>query len=239
MTTQAARTVQAIGARRPQQRSAAGITATSPSNGWINPVQGASMPGPGSLYGDPRTHGPHRGVDLNSDDGMGSPIRAAADGTVSWIWSDMGGFGILIEHGNDWQTKYQHLGSKDQTVQPYAVPNGSQVRQGQIIGFMGDSGNANGPHLHYSMLHNGVFVDPMSTGFFTGAVNLDRIDDQVAPETAEARRTTLRQMIPELLSAASHVTAGGNRLSYAQILDERIRLRGADQALGSQDEQVM
>lgn len=230
MSSQAARTVQATGLRRPTQTATTAITPTSPSNGWVNPVQGSPRPTGGSLFGAPRTGHSHGGVDLNAAEGngAGTPIRAAADGTVSWIYSDAGGFGVVIEHTNGWQTKYQHLGTKDSTVKPYAVANGTQVRQGQIIGYMGDTGNpeAGAYHLHFSMLQNGVNVDPMGTGFYDGVVNVDRIDEQVTPESTQTRAANMRSIMTEMLANVSNAAAGGIRKSYQQILDERLAQGG-------------
>lgn len=229
LPAQAQATVQALRLRRPgsQRTGVPSAPLTQPSNGWINPVQGAPQPGPGSLFGDPRTNWVHQGVDLNAPTGgAGFPIRAAADGVASWIYSTAGGFGVLVEHANGWSTKYYHLGTRDQTVKPYAIANGTRVRQGQIIGYMGDSGNANGPHLHFGMLYNGIPVDPMQTGFFTGTVDMDRFDNSATIDVsaaAEPVRNSIRSVMTGLLTAASHVTAGGNRLTYEQVLDQRLR----------------
>ncbi len=98
---------------------------------------------------------PHLGVDWAAP--IGTPILAAGNGTITAAGWDSGyGRRIEIQHANGYVTTYNHLsgfarGTKD----------GAHVRQGQVIGYLGESGLATGPHLHYEILVNGHFVDPM------------------------------------------------------------------------------
>jgi len=96
----------------------------------------------------------HRGTDYAAP--TGTPVRATADGTVTWAARN-GSFGnlVVIEHQGNYETKYAHLNS-------YAngIRNGARVRQGQVIGYVGATGAATGPHLHYEFLINGVHHDP-------------------------------------------------------------------------------
>jgi murein DD-endopeptidase MepM/ murein hydrolase activator NlpD len=98
---------------------------------------------------------PHLGVDLAAS--QGTPVRAAADGTVSWA-SVKGGYGNLVEitHPNGYATRYGHL-----SAIAVGVVRGGMVRQGEVIGYVGMTGLATAPHLHYEVRRKGVPVDPM------------------------------------------------------------------------------
>lgn len=97
----------------------------------------------------------HKGVDLAAP--TGTPIKAAADGRISFVgWS--GGYGRLVEIKNmgAYSTRYGHMSRFVPTLK-----KGDRVRQGQIIGYVGQSGVATGPHLHYEIYVNGVAYDPL------------------------------------------------------------------------------
>ncbi|MGQ7960801.1 peptidoglycan DD-metalloendopeptidase family protein [Pseudomonas sp. SP16.1] len=98
----------------------------------------------------------HKGVDYAAP--RGTPIKAAGDGRVS-LAGRHGGYGntVIIQHGQRYRTLYAHM-------QGFAkgIRNGSSVKQGQIIGYIGTTGLSTGPHLHYEFQVNGVHVDPLS-----------------------------------------------------------------------------
>jgi murein DD-endopeptidase MepM/ murein hydrolase activator NlpD len=97
---------------------------------------------------------PHLGIDYAAP--TGTPVRAAADGTVVLAgWS--GGYGrtVRIRHGRGLETLYGHLSR-------IAVKNGEHVQQGELIGAVGSTGLASGPHLDYRTLRNGVYVNPLT-----------------------------------------------------------------------------
>lgn len=98
----------------------------------------------------------HTGVDWTED--TGSPVFAAGNGTIVKAEWDSGGYGrkIEVQHLNGYMTAYAHLSGFARGIQP-----GAKVRQGQIIGYVGSTGLSTGPHLHYEVLVNGRFVDPM------------------------------------------------------------------------------
>ncbi len=98
----------------------------------------------------------HTGVDWAED--TGAPIFAAGNGTVIKADWDSGGYGrkVEIQHLNGYATHYAHMSAFAKGVQP-----GARVRQGQIIGYVGNTGLSTGPHLHYEVQINGNFVDPM------------------------------------------------------------------------------
>lgn len=99
---------------------------------------------------------PHKGVDYAA--AIGTPIKAAGDGRVTFRGTK-GGYGrtIMIRHGSQYTTLYAHM-SKFRS----SVKNGSRVRQGQVIGYVGKSGLATGPHLHYEFRVNGVHRNPLT-----------------------------------------------------------------------------
>mgnify|MGYP004459668721 FL=1 len=100
----------------------------------------------------------HKGVDIGTP--MGTPVLAAKSGTVTWAsWN--GGYGncIIISHGNGNSTLYGHLSD-------YNVTTDQQVKQGQVIGYSGNTGNSTGPHLHFGIIENSNWIDPLN--YLTG-----------------------------------------------------------------------
>jgi murein DD-endopeptidase MepM/ murein hydrolase activator NlpD len=98
----------------------------------------------------------HSGVDLAAR--TGTPIYAGGDGVIQYAgWQSGYGNKIEIEHVNGFETAYGHMSRLAQGIRP-----GTRVRQGQVIGYVGSTGNSTGPHLHYEILINGNFVDPLS-----------------------------------------------------------------------------
>lgn len=100
----------------------------------------------------------HKGVDIGTP--MGTPVLAAKSGTVTWAsWN--GGYGncIIISHGNGNSTLYGHLSG-------YNVTTDQQVKQGQVIGYSGNTGNSTGPHLHFGIIENSNWIDPLN--YLTG-----------------------------------------------------------------------
>jgi murein DD-endopeptidase MepM/ murein hydrolase activator NlpD len=98
----------------------------------------------------------HNGVDYAAN--TGTPIWATADGTVTHR-GVKGSYGNMVEirHANGFVTRYAHLSGFARGAQL-----GSRVTQGQIIGYVGSTGLATGPHLHYELLQSGRFKDPLT-----------------------------------------------------------------------------
>jgi murein DD-endopeptidase MepM/ murein hydrolase activator NlpD len=98
----------------------------------------------------------HKGVDYAAP--TGTPVRAAGDGRVQ-MRGRYGGYGnaIILEHGSGVSTLYGHLSRFAKGIGP-----GSRVRQGQVIGYVGMTGLATGPHLHYEYRVNGVHRNPQT-----------------------------------------------------------------------------
>ncbi len=97
----------------------------------------------------------HKGVDYAAP--RGTPIKAAGDGKVL-LAGRRGGYGntVIIQHGNTYRTLYGHMQGFAKGVQ-----TGGNVKQGQVIGYIGTTGLSTGPHLHYEFQVNGVHVDPL------------------------------------------------------------------------------
>ena len=100
----------------------------------------------------------HKGVDIGTP--MGTPVLAAKAGKVTWASSN-GGYGqcVIISHGKGNSTLYGHLSG-------YNVKVGDMVSQGQVIAYSGNTGNSTGPHLHFGIMENDGWVDPLT--YLTG-----------------------------------------------------------------------
>ena len=96
---------------------------------------------------------PHRGIDLGAD--RGSPVYSTADGVIKSVKRISGyGMQVLIDHGYGYQTRYAHLSK-------YHVAEGQQIKRGELIGEVGNTGVSTGPHLHYEVIYLGRHVDPI------------------------------------------------------------------------------
>ena len=135
--------------REAQQRSSVpAVVAPSGSGvlGW--PVSGPVTSGFGVRWGRM-----HEGIDIAV--GEGTPVRAAAAGTVIYAgW--MSGYGnlVAVDHGNGLSTAYAHNSS-------LAVSVGQSVAAGEIVSYSGNTGNSTGPHVHFEVRVNGSAVDPL------------------------------------------------------------------------------
>lgn len=100
----------------------------------------------------------HKGVDIGTP--MGTPVLAAKAGKVTWASSN-GGYGqcVIISHGKGNSTLYGHLSG-------YNVKVGDMVSQGQVIAYSGNTGKSTGPHLHFGIMENDGWVDPLT--YLTG-----------------------------------------------------------------------
>jgi len=135
--------------RGAQERAGSTGSGQPSSAGLIWPCDGAVVSGFGMRWGRM-----HEGIDIAC--AAGTPNRAAAAGTVIYAgW--MGGYGnlVVIDHGNGLSTAYGHASS-------LAVSVGQTVSQGQTVSYVGATGHATGPHLHFEVRVNGTAVDPLA-----------------------------------------------------------------------------
>jgi murein DD-endopeptidase MepM/ murein hydrolase activator NlpD len=95
----------------------------------------------------------HPGLDIAAD--RGTPIHATADGTVETAgYNGNYGMSVLLTHGYGIGTRFGHMSK-------VAVKPGQHVRRGDVIGYVGSTGHATGPHLHYEILFNGRPINPL------------------------------------------------------------------------------
>ena len=95
----------------------------------------------------------HRGTDFAAP--MGTPIMASGDGVVTRArWCGGGGNCIKIKHNSSYETIYAHMKNFAR-----GIKEGVRVNQGQIIGYVGSTGNSTGPHLHYEVVQGGVKIN--------------------------------------------------------------------------------
>ena len=125
---------------------------------------------------------PHRGIDYAAR--RGTPVLASGDGKVTTRkQNNASGKYIVVQHGEQYTTKYLHLSAFGKGINP-----GKSVKQGQTIGYVGATGWATGSHLHYEFLVNGVHRNP-KTVLLPKALpivkaELERFRDSVAPALA-------------------------------------------------------
>jgi len=149
----------------------------------------------------------HTGVDWATP--YGTPIFASGNGVVEKVgWE--GGYGkyVRLKHNNGYETAYGHMSAFAKGMEP-----GKRVRQGQVIGFVGSTGMSTGAHVHYEILVNGRFVDPMR-------IKLPRGRSLEGPLMAnfEKERDRLDAMMNNRggtarVSDAAAATAGGRQTS--------------------------
>ena len=117
-------------------------------SGWISSYFGKRT--------DPFTGKPanHTGIDFAGK--LGDPVVAVADGVVTWS-ADRYGYGVMVElnHGNGYSTRYAHNAEN-------LVVVGDEVKKGQAVAHMGETGRATGPNLHFEVLKNGRRVNPVN-----------------------------------------------------------------------------
>ena len=103
-----------------------------------------------------KTRRPHRGVDYAAK--TGTPIIATGDGKVHFI-GNKGGYGrtVILSHSGRYTTLYAHMSRYRRGLR-----KGKKVKQGQVIGYIGSSGLATGPHLHYEFRVNGIHRNPLT-----------------------------------------------------------------------------
>lgn len=147
-------------------------------------------------YGRSTGGGFHNGIDYEGK--VGEPIFAAADGVINHQdWYFNYGRTVKISHADNFETLYAHMSRFADGVGP-----GSRVHKGDLIGYIGSSGRSTGPHLHFSVVVSGQFVDPAPYVSEKGGASV------LAGESL----VSFRQWQQELRKAAVSGEQGGSRL---------------------------
>ena len=138
----------------------------------IKPVKNEDLIRMASGYGwrsDPFTKARkrHWGMDFSSP--VGTPVYASGDGVVERADQDAAGYGkhITINHGFGYVSLYAHLSK-------YNVRKGQKIRRGDLIGFVGNTGRSQGPHLHYEISKNGTKINPIN--FYYGNLSPEEFE---------------------------------------------------------------
>ena len=106
-----------------------------------------------------KVYRPHYGVDYAAR--VGTPVQSTADGTVTFVGRrGASGRMIRIRHRNDYETMYLHLRNYAKGIR-----KGAKVKGGQIIGYVGSSGESTGPHLDYRIKYRGKYINPLAWRF--------------------------------------------------------------------------
>jgi murein DD-endopeptidase MepM/ murein hydrolase activator NlpD len=102
---------------------------------------------------------PHNGVDFAAQ--RGTPVRAVGDGIITQAgWNGNYGKAIDVQHDTTYMSRYAHLDRFAEGIQ-----NGTPVKKGQVIGYVGSTGRSTGPHLHFELHKDQQVVDPLSVDF--------------------------------------------------------------------------
>jgi murein DD-endopeptidase MepM/ murein hydrolase activator NlpD len=127
---------------------------------------------------------PHNGVDFAAP--IGTPVRAVADGVVvTAAFSGGAGNMIKLQHGDRYSTAYLHLSRIAKNVRP-----GARVTRGQVIGAVGMTGLATGPHLHFSFFDRGRYVNPLT-------IELPRLPEKFNPVPKGYLQAALQELHAE------------------------------------------
>lgn len=158
---------------------------------------------------------PHYGVDYAAD--TGTPVYAAADGDV--VLRDFQGAAgniVAIRHPNGYRTAYAHLhGFAD------GLRVGQRVRQGDVIGYVGNTGRSTGPHLHFAMKRHGEFIDPLEHH----DRRLEALSGRDLQEF-ERVRDRLRYQLEELILPQVDVEERAEEDATEELIDEGLEERG-------------
>ncbi len=130
------------------------------------PINGARLSSPFGMRKHPIDgfNKMHKGTDFAAP--MGTPIMASGDGVVTRArWCGGGGNCIKIKHNTTYQTVYAHM-----KMFARGIREGSRVKQGQIIGYVGSTGKSTGPHLHYEVIENGKKINSQKLKLPSGKI---------------------------------------------------------------------
>jgi murein DD-endopeptidase MepM/ murein hydrolase activator NlpD len=149
---------------------------------------------------------PHKGIDFAAP--RGTPVKSVASGTVTFVGRQSGyGNLVKIDHPGPYETGYAHL-------QEYAedLSEGNAVERGQVIGYVGSTGLATGPHLHFELYKDGEFVNPFGESVVETASVIDKTEEKssiINPLIAEKRKRFSEQL--------AELKVGGKQLTSLVI----------------------
>lgn len=153
----------------------------------------------------------HKGVDYAAK--TGTPIKATGNGVVMYRGTK-GGYGrtVILKHGGKYTTLYAHMSK-------YAkgVTSGKRVKQGQIIGYIGSSGLATGPHLHYEFRINGVHRNPLKVKLPKAL----KIPDKIMADFKQQTRPILAQLDQYISQADGIASLPSTTTENSQVLAMR------------------
>ncbi len=135
-----------------------------------------------------KTNVPHTGVDFAAP--RGTPVRAVGDGIITVAgWNGAYGKTIDLKHDATYLSRYAHLDRFAQGIKP-----GAAVAKGQVIGYVGSTGRATGPHLHFELYKDQQYIDPLSVDF--------PADESIEPTLQRLFESQMRIYLVELSSAS-------------------------------------
>jgi murein DD-endopeptidase MepM/ murein hydrolase activator NlpD len=138
----------------------------------------------------------HQGVDYAAS--VGTPIRTVGDGVVKFAgWSGGGGKVVRIRHNSTYETAYKHMSGFAKSIRV-----GASIQQGQVIGYVGNTGLSTGAHLHFEFFVNGRYVDPLGRKFPTA--------EPVASQHLSQFKVEAQKLLSELPSW-DHLTGDSDR----------------------------
>jgi len=149
---------------------------------------------------------PHKGIDFAAP--RGTPVKSVASGTVTFVGRQSGyGNLVRIDHPGPYETGYAHL-------QKYAedLSEGNAVERGQVIGYVGSTGLATGPHLHFELYKDGEFVNPFGESVVETASVIEETEEKpsiVNPLIAEKKKRFSEQL--------AELKVGGKQLTSLVI----------------------
>lgn len=178
--------------------SGRGSTPSGDLTRFGSPVAGARMSSGFGLRTAPTAGAStnHLGVDFAA--AIGTAVRATADGFIEFARTN-GGYGnqIRVGHGAGTETRYSHLSG-------FAKREGERVSKGDVIGYVGKTGTATGPHLHYEVLVNGKKVDPTKGLFGTDSADVDKAVQKQSDTLAKMFEDVVRAVDPAEAALAKY-----------------------------------
>ena len=151
-----------------------------------------------------QTYRPHLGVDYAAP--TGTPIWSIAAGRVTFA-AERGGNGnlVVVNHGQGYESMYAHLSRFGPGIR-----RGSEVEQGDVIGYVGSTGLSTGPHLHFGMKHRGEYVDPFS------------VQSERGPSLRGAELRTFQSRVEMLAGQLSAITITPIELTHVPVAREQL-----------------